>query len=274
VGQTVFLQRPSLRIFQDEAERDEFHRREGTIIAGLVRTPLPGIDSRWFNAPFGGFEMPTAARLDVSRYLDASRQFLQRHNAYLVAEIEPKRDVEVVANGVRLPKLGVSSRAITFCRGFDAVADSWFGGIRFNAAKGEILSLRIPELHEERVIHRGIWLAPVEGELFRAGSTYVWDDLEPQPTPAGRAEIEARLRLFLRLPFEVIGHQAAVRPVIDAGYPVLGLHPMHPQLAYLNGLGSKGSLLAPFFSDQLASCLLREREPDPEVNVRKFLGKA
>src|SRR5580704_12004547 len=38
-GLTVFQQHPSLRLFQDVAEREEFHRREGTIIAGLVRTP-------------------------------------------------------------------------------------------------------------------------------------------------------------------------------------------------------------------------------------------
>ena len=272
VGQTLFLQRASVRIFQDESERDEYHRREPTTIAGLVRTLHSPLNPDWFNAPFGGFEMPSAARLDVSRYLDVSRQFFQQRNAFLAAEVEPGRDVELIANGIRLPRFGFASRGIIFCRGFDEIADPWFGGIRFNAAKGEILTVRIPDLQEDRVIHHGLWLAPVDGELFRVGSTYVWDDLEPHPTSTGRTEIEARLRLFLRSPFEVVGHEAAVRPVIDAGYPVLGLHPRHPQLAYLNGLGSKGSLLAPFFSEQLVSCLMGERMPDPEVDVRKFLG--
>jgi glycine/D-amino acid oxidase-like deaminating enzyme len=71
----------------------------------------------------------------------------------------------------------------------------------------------------------------------------------------------------------VVDHQAGVRPVIDAGYPALGRHPAYPQLAYFNGLGSKGSLLAPFFADQLVACLLGEREPDPEVNVMRHLGR-
>ena len=73
------------------------------------------------------------------------------------------------------------------------------------------------------------------------------------------------------MPFEVLDHRAAVRPVIDAGYPVLGRHPAHPQRAYFNGLGSKGSLLAPFFANQLAAHLCGEGEIEPQVDVRKHL---
>jgi glycine oxidase len=270
-GSSIFQQCPSLRLFQNEAEREEYHRRASGVLAGLVRTPETPVKPDWFMAPFGGFEMPTAARLDTSHYLDGSREYFQQRGDYLQADIEPSPDVEIAAEGVCLPRFGLKSRAIVFCRGFDPAADPWFGGIRFNAAKGEILTLRIPELREERVVHRGVWLAPVAGDIYRAGSTYVWDDLQPEPTAVGRAQIEARLRLFLRLPFEVLDHQAAVRPVIDAGYPVLGLHPEYPQLAYFNGLGSKGSLLAPFFADQLASCLMGERQPELEVDVRKIL---
>ena len=69
----------------------------------------------------------------------------------------------------------------------------------------------------------------------------------------------------------MIGHHAAVRPVVDAGFPVLGRHPRFQQLAYFNGLGSKGSLLAPFFAEQLAACFAGEREVNAEVDVRNVL---
>jgi glycine oxidase len=273
IGAKLFHPRPSLRLFQNEAEREEYHKRAGGVLAGLVRTPERPVNPNWFASTYGAFEMPTAARLDVSQFLNLSRQFFQKRGDYQQADLEPTRDIEMGMEGVCLPRLGLSSRTIVFCRGFDSTVDPWFGNIRFNAAKGEILTLRIPELREERIVHRGVWLAPAGGDVFRAGSTYVWDDLQPEPTARGRAEIESRLRLFLRLPYEVIDHRAAVRPVIDAGYPVLGLHPNHPQLAYFNGLGSKGSLLAPFFAEQLAQCLAGKRDPDPEVDVRKYFGK-
>ena len=123
-------------------------------------------------------------------------------------------------------------------------------------------------LAEERVIHRGLWLAPSGNEVFRVGSTYTWEPLDSQPTPEGRAGIESKLRAFLKVPYKIIDHRAAVRPVIDAGYPVLGRYPQYPHLAYFNGLGSKGSLLAPFFAEQLAAHLCEGSAIEEQVNVR------
>jgi glycine oxidase len=260
-GDAVLHQRPALRLFATEEERDEFDRRAAGVLAGLVRKvdDVPAA----FAAPLGGFEMPTAARLDVPRYLDASREHFRRTDAYRVADLDPTREIELVSDGVRLTRLGVEARGLVFCRGFTPGVDPWFGRVKFNAAKGEILTLRIPGLAEDRVVHRGVWLAPVGGDVFRCGSTYTWEPLDCEPTAEGRAEIESRLREFLRIPYEVIDHRAAIRPVIDAGFAVLLRHREHPRIAYFNGLGSKGSLLAPFFADELAACLIENRKPNP-----------
>ncbi len=266
--ETFFHQQPAFRIYGSELERTECAKRSTSLLCGLVRLAAP-VRAGWFSTPLGAFEMD-AARLDVPKYLDASREHFFAHGAYLAAEVEP-RDIELTATGVRIPSLSVEAQTVIFCRGFDAGADTWFGVIKSNAAKGEILTVRIPGLAEARVVHRGIWLAPVGNEVFRVGSTYTWEPLDTRPTAEGRAEIESKLREFLRLPFNVIDHEAAVRPVIDAGFPVIGRHPHFPQLAYFNGLGSKGSLLAPFFADQLAAHLCDGSEIEEKVNVSRFL---
>jgi glycine/D-amino acid oxidase-like deaminating enzyme len=255
-GAHFFHQRPALRLFASEAERAEYQRREPDVLRELVR-PAGPVDGAWYNAPFGGFEMPHAARLDVPRYLDVSREQFRTRGAFTPAEVDPRGPFD--------------AHTVVLCRGFAPDSDPWFGWIKFNAAKGEMLTLRIPGFAEDRVVHRGVWLAPLGNETFRAGSTYAWDPLDAQPTPEGRAEIEAKLRTFFKLPYEVIDHRAAVRPVIDAGFPVLGRHPDHPHRVYFNGLGSKGSLLAPFFAQQLAAHLCGEGEIEDTVNVRKYL---
>jgi glycine oxidase len=264
-------QKPALRLFADEREREKYHGRVDNVLAGLVREapPVPG----WFEAPLGGFEMPDAARLDAARYLDASREAFALGEGYVEEMVDLRRDVELVPGGVRLPRLGVQAAVLALCCGYAPAADPWFGTVRYNAVKGELLTLRVPGLAETRVVHRGVWLAPLGGELFRAGSTFNWDDLRPEPSAAGRAEIEERIRAFLRLPFEVVEHRAAVRPVIDAGYPVLGRHPEFRQVAYFNGLGSKGALLAPFFAAQLAWTLAGEGEVEADVDVKNLLRK-
>jgi glycine/D-amino acid oxidase-like deaminating enzyme len=265
-GTSLFHERPTVRILADAAERAEYERRSGDVLAGLVREGELNRD--WFDAPFGAFEMPAAARLDVGTYLDVSRAVFARDGGWREGEVDLAADIELASGGVRLSRMGLQAEAVVICRGYSAAPDPWFGSVRFNAAKGEILTLRVPGLREERVVHRGIWLAPLGGVTFRAGSTYEWDDLTPAATAAGRERIEGQLRRFLRLPWEVIEHRAAVRPVIDAGYPVLGRHPRFPQIAYFNGLGSKGSLLAPFFAEQLARCLVGEGSVEPQADVR------
>lgn len=254
LGMRVFHPGPMIRLFNDVAERAAFELREGTILRGLVRRPI-AVREEWFAAPHGGFEMPAAGRLDVPRYLDRSRDIFARDGGYRAADIDPS-DIAVSPTEVRMPQVGITAGRVIFCQGFDAARNSWFPKIPFNAAKGEILTVRIPDLMEDRVINRGIWLAPEGNGMFRVGSTYDRDRLNCEPTPRGREEIIAKLRAFLRLPFEVIDHRAAVRPIMLDQKPAFGLHPEHPRLGYFNGLGSKGSLQAPFFAEEFAKTLL------------------
>src|SRR5262245_56611370 len=101
-GTSFFHQRPALRLFATEAERDEYCRREDNILRGLVR-PAECIGA-WFEAPFGGFEMPDAARLDVPRYLDASRDHFRARGAFAADEVDPHNPP--------------AAEAVIFCRGF------------------------------------------------------------------------------------------------------------------------------------------------------------
>ena len=210
--------------------------------------------------------MPCAGQLDVPQYLNVSRETFQRDGGYVTASLDPERDLVLNDNRVSIPRLGVHARRLIFCEGAALASNPWFRDVVLKPAKGEILIVRIPGLTEERVVHRGVWLVPLGNELFRVGSTYEWQQLDNRPTAQGRDEITAKLREFLRLPFEVLDHHAAVRPIHRNQYPVVGLHPEHNQLGYFNGLGSKGTLHAPYFASQLNHYIL-ESHP---VEIRRM----
>lgn len=268
ITQTQFFhQRPALRIFANTEERDRYQQRYAN-----TATAPPAINTDWFAAPLGGFELTDAARLDVATYLDCSRDFFRANGNYRTAELDLARDLQITPNAVTLPAFDLTATGAILCRGYDATRDPWFGGVPFNAAKGEFVTLHIPGLVEERVVHRGIWLAPMGNEVFRVGATYTWEPLNAIPTAEGLAELASRLREFVRLPYTVLEHRAAVRPVIDAGYPVLGRHPHSQSLAYFNGLGSKGSLLSPFFAHQLANHLCDGTNIENSLHVSRFIG--
>ncbi|HET6423374.1 MAG TPA: FAD-dependent oxidoreductase [Planctomycetaceae bacterium] len=237
---------------------------------GNVRQPpQPDLDAAAFTQMFGSFEMHDGGQLHVAEYLAASREFFRRQQLYLAADLDLEHDVEVNDDGVDLPRFQLRAKRLMFCQGYAGVKNRWFGAVPFNPAKGEILTVHIPGLKEERVLHGGVWIAPIGNERFRVGATYDWSRFDNVPTKEGRHEIETRLREWLRLPFTVEEHHAAVRPILRAPIPLLGFHPRWSQLGYFNGLASKGSLMAPFFARHLVRVMTAEETIDPTMDVAR-----
>ena len=265
-----FQRRSMVRLFANEVEASTFRRRnEAGEYLGIVSQPDRLVDANWFDNPLGGFEMSQGGQLDVPQYLDASRKFFESEGSLLTNDLDVSRDLQIEQDGVVLPTLGVRGKTLVFCQGSEAINNPWLRDVQFKPAKGEILTLRIPGLAETRVVHGSVWLAPFSGDLFKAGSTYDWKSLDTVPTEKGRNEILKELSSFLRTPFEIVAHEAGVRPIHRNQYPVLGRLPAEPRLACFNGLGSKGVLQAPFFADQMTRMLIEGRQVDSTVDLNK-----
>jgi hypothetical protein len=151
------------------------------------------------------------------------------------------------------------------CEGAAGLVAGRLGGHR--CAKGEILTLRAAGWREDRIlIGGGGWMVPLGDGMFRAGSTYVWDRLDGEPTPEGRARVEEIVRLLGGPDFEVTAHEAGVRPIVRKSQPVIG--PLEDGRTVFNGLGSKGSLYAPGVARRLVEWIAKETDIEPELDVR------
>jgi glycine/D-amino acid oxidase-like deaminating enzyme len=78
------------------------------------------------------------------------------------------------------------------------------------------------------------------------------------------------LKELIRLPYEIVDQNWGIRPTTPDRRPLLGSHPTYENRVILNGFGTKGVSLAPFFSGQLAAWLEGESEITPEVNIRRY----
>ena len=137
---------------------------------------------------------------------------------------------------------------------------------RHRCAKGEILTLRAPWRTDRMLIGGGGWLVPTGDDTFKVGSTYVWDRLDGEPTPEGRTRVEKIARLLGGEDFEIIAHEAGVRPIVRKSQPVIG--PLEDGRVVFNGLGSKGSLYAPGVAARLAAWLANEADIEAELDLR------
>lgn len=260
-GTSFFHQRRAVRLFskEDEIQRWAKRQQEQEFQQFLsLPQPAPLVDSSRFASSGEGFEM-NAAQLDVANYLAASRRVFDAEGMVETAELDWTTDVQL-SNDTASWRNHTASKIIS-CEGFAASKNPHFQWIRYKAAKGEILTVKFEQPLPPRCIHRGLWMAPtLDPCIWRIGSTYEWSELNQTPTGAGRENIESRLRDLVTIRWQVIDHSAAVRPIIHESKAMLGLHPAKPSLGYFNGLGSKGSLHAPWYAAMLASHLVSGTE--------------
>jgi glycine/D-amino acid oxidase-like deaminating enzyme len=78
------------------------------------------------------------------------------------------------------------------------------------------------------------------------------------------------LKQWLKAPFKILFHKAAIRPATIERRPFVGFHPQFQNLGILNGMGTKGTSLAPFFANQLAQHLVHGFPLMNEVNISRF----
>lgn len=267
LGRNFFHFLPHVRLLNtaDEERRWAEKRNDPAFAQWLVSPqPDPLVPPGAVAGP--GFAMQSAW-LDVPGWIRASRQWLKDRQLFLAADAGPA-STNPAGHATMATSAGtIHARTIVFCQGHEASRHPHFSWLRWKSAKGEILDLSIPDLPGDRILNRSQWLLPLGHGRFRSGSGYAWDDLTTSPTESGRRAIEAQLARLITVPWQVTGHSAAVRPIIRESRAIIGRHPAHPQLAFFNGLGSKGVLHAPWFAAQLADHLITGRPPEYEADL-------
>lgn len=165
----------------------------------------------------------------------------------------------------------VKYRHIVFCEGYYATHNPYLQFLAFKAAKGECITIQIPKLQTENIYQKEISIVPLGNETFWVGGTNKWDDFSNTPTPDGLAELKHKLEQFLHTPYNLIKHTAAVRPAMKDRTPVVGSHPEIKNMFVLNGMGTKGFSLAPYYAFELIEHILQNQPVKINVSPNRFL---
>jgi glycine/D-amino acid oxidase-like deaminating enzyme len=159
--------------------------------------------------------------------------------------------------------------AIIFCEGYEGQQNPWFDWLPFASAKGEILTIRT-DSDLDKIANRGIFILPLGDGLFRVGATFDQEDKTLNPTLPKRAELQAKLKELATFSYEVVQHEAAIRPATRLRRPFVGRHPILKNLAILNGMGTKGVTLGPWFASQLVDHLTKAEAIEPEADILRY----
>jgi glycine/D-amino acid oxidase-like deaminating enzyme len=239
---------------------------------------LPDDEHAWdssFTGELGYGIIAPCYLVDMPGLLAAARARLLRLGILCEERFEPG---ELVVSGPGIRYRDIEARRIVFCDGAGGVGNPYFSRLPFAPNKGEALIVEIERLAAaaaafapvKTIFKKGMSIVPWREGLFWVGSSYEWEFAHPEPTEAFRRRAEAVLREWVKMPFKILEHWASVRPATLERRPFVGFHPSQPAVGILNGMGTKGCSLAPFFAQQLARHIADGSAIMPEADVRRF----
>jgi len=268
LGSTFFYKKELLKLFAEEQEIALWNKkRKEEVGKYLSEIHDSSALSSSIEAPMGYASVSGAGYVDVLSFMNLSRAYFKS----LKLLVEERFDHSLLKiNDVGVSYQQYAAPRIIFCEGHLAASNPWFTWMPFNLAKGEVLTVKIPGYLREEVVNKGVFILPIGAGLYKVGATFAWDKLDEVPTEAAKEDLVHRLKKVLKLPFEIVNHQAGIRPTVINRRPLIGVHPDHPQFVMFNGMGSKGVMIGPLFGDHLIEHLENGISLNPEVDIRRF----
>ncbi len=222
----------------------------------------------FLNYEFGCGEIRPVYIANMESLLPAWRKEL-KSKQLLVEDDFDINELKVLVDKIQYKD--ITAQKIIFCDGAGSFESQFFKQLPFAPNKGEALIVEIPDLPDQHVYKKSMLLVPMnEKDIFWVGSNYLWDFDDADPTEAFRKSTEQVLKEWLKIPFKILEHRSGVRPATLERRPFVGMHPHFPNIGILNGMGTKGCSLAPFFAKQLAAHLCSDGIITPEADVARF----
>jgi glycine/D-amino acid oxidase-like deaminating enzyme len=242
------------RPFRTVAELNEWSAFAGDHPAVLQLHP-----PRWpgrIRNELGGMEVLRTGWLDVPALLPRLHALLAETGRFQRLDyLLPYTAIDPAAGSLRIGAEVLPYAAIIFAEGVGVLQNPWWPGHRqIQPLKGQLLSLRIADLDLPYTLVNKLYLAQRAPGQFYLGATYEPRYTTVAPTEAGAHELLEQLRARILLPplpsLEPMAHLSGLRPTSPDRRPLLGRHP-HLPFYFLNGLGTKGVLQAPWCAQQL-----------------------
>ena len=271
LGTQLDFKVPVLRRFTSIEEQNMwFEASDKPALKSFLSTTILPNKNDALDASYGYGEVLGTGRIDTKLLLQEYQSYLRKKEVLMEATFD--FNMMKVEEDVVLYQ-SIKAKKIVFATGFGLKSNPYFNYLPLNGTKGELLTIKAPELKETRVIKSSVFIIPLGEDIYRVGATYKWKDKTNIPTEASKIELLEKLNTFLKCDYEVVKHVAGIRPTVADRRPLVGKHPKHNNLFVLNGFGSRGVMIAPYASSELYRFIEEEKQLTPEINIARFTKK-
>ena len=218
-------------------------------------------------APFGFGVVLQTGRIDTNALVINYRNYLEKIS---LLKREPFDYSRLVFHNDFIEYKNITAKHIVFAEGFGVVNNPYFKELPLKVAKGELITIKAPELKINFILKSSVFIVPLGNDLYSVGATYNWEDQLNVITKKGRGELENKLETIISCEYEVIDQVAGIRPTVIDRRPLVGRHSKYKNLYVLNGLGTRGVMIAPYVAEQLYNFIELNTPLDKEIDTKRF----
>jgi len=260
---------PTHRIFKSiEEQNNWFSAADRSILSdymdtNIVRTKYNGVLS-----PEGMGRVKGTGRIDTKKLLDDYKIYLENRNQMEYSTFDYDA---MTTNEVNVIYKSIETSNVVFCEGYGMLKNPYFRDLPMNEVKGELITIHAPDLEVDFLIKSSVFVIPLGNYYFKVGATFNWKDKTLLTTDAGKLELLNKLDSFISVPYTVVKQSAGIRPTVKDRRPLVGLHSDDCRLSILNGLGTRGVMIAPKVAKELFAHIYNGSPLDPESDISRFL---
>lgn len=255
------------KLFSVEEQNNWFQATDKIGLSPFLSTKLISKKYNGIDSPYSFGEVLQTGYVDTEALLNAYQNYLKAEN--LVSETAFDYN-NLVFNHEFVQYEEIKTRHVVFAEGFGMISNPYFGHLPLDGTKGELLIIKAPNLNLDVVIKTSVFILPLGNDLYKVGATYNWKDKTNVPTEEGKQELLENIKEILHCDFEIIEHLAGVRPTVKDRRPMVGTHPIYKSIHLLNGLGTRGVMLAPAMAKDLFDNIENQKPLDTQIDIKRF----
>ncbi len=253
-----------------EEQNNWFIASDKSALQEFMHPELVKLEAKHVVAPYQAGRVKHTGRIRVRELVSAYREYLKNEGRLIE---ETFRHERIITWETHIEYKNCAANRIVFCEGNGLKSNPFFNKLPLNGTKGELLTIHAPDLKLDDVIKSAVFVMPLGDDLYKVGATFNWSDKTNIPTVEGRKELEDKLKTVITCHYDIVAHEAGVRPTTGDRRPLLGIHKDNHRLALLNGLGTRGVMIAPLMAKKLYQFLENDKALDEDIDIKRFKQK-
>ena len=259
---------PVRRLFNSVEEQNNwFIASDKLSLSEFLSTAIMNNHNQHINAKFGFGEVLHTGRIDTNALVDEFIKLLLNKNQFISESFEYDK---LINHKDHVHYKNIEASSIVFAEGFGLKKNPFFNHLPLNGTKGELLTIHAPDLNIDYVLKSSVFLIPLGNDLYRVGATYEWEDKTNNITQKGKEELVGKLKIVLKCDFDIVDQVAGIRPTVIDRRPLIGRHSEYKNMYVLNGLGTRGVMIAPYVAQKLFNFIDCNEVLDNEVDINRF----